>query len=417
MAYKSYKVAAQALATTPKDEMLNAYQSAIDDSFLLATDWFTISEEDMTTYAYSDVTVRLNTVYGESGSKLSDDYREIIFQDMEHTRGLGTKFQFNGSYWLTINYDEYGKPTASVVIQKCRNILKWVDKQTGAVLSEPCVFDFLAEQRARPVYNKYITIPDGYTSVAIQYNDNTSQIKINDRFYFNGKCYRVTDIYNVLNNPTDGKPPLLYLIMYIDQINAQKDDVTNGIANYNDYDYSIIINQAGFSGIVGTTGTLTATVTLNGTVVSRDVTWTSDSTAVTIDSSTGVYTFASIGTANITATLGNNTSKTAIVVMNVVATVPDNYYVKVLPDQRYILQNDSLTFIVYRYNNETAQGDTFTCTASGSGSNCYTLDSIDGNHFKVYNLLKSSTPLMLTFKDVTNVVDDTVISVTLKGVF
>ena len=81
MAYKSYKVAAQALATTPKDEMLNAYQSAIDDSFLLATDWFTISEEDMTTYAYSDVTVRLNTVYGESGSKLSDDYREIIFQD------------------------------------------------------------------------------------------------------------------------------------------------------------------------------------------------------------------------------------------------------------------------------------------------------------------------------------------------
>ena len=47
MAYKSYKVAAQALATTPKDEMLNAYQSAIDDSFLLATDWFTISEEDI----------------------------------------------------------------------------------------------------------------------------------------------------------------------------------------------------------------------------------------------------------------------------------------------------------------------------------------------------------------------------------
>ena len=416
--YKYLSTINSVLSTEPKDKMLDAYQSAVNDSFLLGTEWFSVQEENMDDLTYSEIKVRLNTIYSDSHSKLSDDYRKVIFEDFNHPRGLGTKFVFDDSTWLTINYDEYGKPTASVIIQKCRNVLKWVDQNSGAILTEPCVFDVTNDQRAKPIFNKFITVNDGYVGVAVQNNDNTAKIDMNQRFYFNGQCYKIWNIFNALNTPTLDGCPIIYFVVGKDQINAQLDDIANGIANYNDFDYTIAINQSGFDGIVGTTGTLTATVNLNGSPVTRDLTWSSSDTAVsTINKTTGAYSLVAIGTSNISVCLKDNPLVTASITVSVVDQIADNYRVIVEPTQNYILENDSLEYSVYRYNNDTKLDDEFTFSASGVDTSKYVFDAIDGNHFKVYNLQRSSNVLHVTCHDVTNTVDDTVVNISLKGVF
>jgi hypothetical protein len=65
---------------------------------------------------YYETEIRLNSAYDEKGQKLSDDYKNILFKNIDHPMRLGTKYYFDvhdfknsdpkyPSTWLSINFD------------------------------------------------------------------------------------------------------------------------------------------------------------------------------------------------------------------------------------------------------------------------------------------------------------------------
>lgn len=75
----------------------------------------------------------------------------------------------------------------------------------------------------------------------------------------------------------------------------------------------VSMNEATANGEVGTTITLTATVTPDN-ATNSEVTWASSDTSIATVDSTGKVTLVAAGTANITATAGDQTGTTAVTV-------------------------------------------------------------------------------------------------------
>lgn len=418
MAYKYFEVANQ-IYKQPKDEMLNLYQHYIDSQFTNASDWFDIEEELLNEVnQFQQIRVRLNSVVqSETGTKLSDDFRKIIFQDMAHARGLGYKYRFDDSIWLSINYDIYGKSTASCTIRKCRNVLKWIDPDNGALLEEACVFDNYALKENSPFFNAQITIPAGYVPVAVQSNNRTKKIKLNQRFYFNGMCYKVWSIFNALNNPTFAEEPLIGLLMGVDEVNAQEDDVINNIANYKSYIYTLDIAESDFSQNIGFKTQLHANVMFNGGAVERPVNWESSNIeAGTIDEF-GNIELLSLGEVEFTCYLVGNPNVYSKIKVEVVDTIVETREIVITPQTDYILQGMSATFNVYEYLNGNKQDDEFEFEALNVPRQYYVVQKVNGNQFTVTNV-KKYTKNPLTIK-ITNVLNGESVNmnIELRGVF
>jgi hypothetical protein len=384
----SFFDASRLISSSPKESMLQSYQTLIDQHFTHATDIFTIQEEVVfASRVFSDVTIRLNRVVGENGLKLSDDFRKVIFQDMTHARGLGYKFLIDGSTWLTINYDLYGKPTASTIIRKCRNVLKFVDRDNGALLEEPCVIENYSTQNPKPFFTKSIVIPEGYIIADVQGNDITRKIKVNQRFIFNGLAYKVWNVLNELQNPTtNGNSPLLYIVLGIDTVNPELDDLSNNIASVNDYQYTLNILQNDFQQLISTTKQLTANVYLNGEYVTRNVIWTSSNVAIGTITSAGVISLLALGSVTFTCALVDNPLVHDHVVVTVVNVITPTIQTIVNPSDLKILQGETMVYTIYKYLNGTPSTDTFTFALSGISTTKYTFTAISGNSYSIKNL-------------------------------
>ena len=68
---------------------------------------------------------------------------------------------------------------------------------------------------------------------------------------------------------------LLYLDMYLDIVKPS-DDLVNNIANATDYIYDITIQPDVSQQVSGFNGQVSATITLNDDIVTRDVVWSSN---------------------------------------------------------------------------------------------------------------------------------------------
>lgn len=408
---------ANTIAKPPKESMKELYQEAINNQFYNSTSWAEIDiEGTLGSETYSKLDVRLTTVMGENGNKLSDDFRKVIFKNPTESKGLGYKLLFGNSTWLTINYDIYGKPTASTIVRKCRNILKWINKNNGAVLQEPCVFDAYGESGNKPITNKNISLPDGTSLVIVQNNSKTSLIDYNQRFYLNGFAYKVISIFKALNEETGGVAPLIYLVLNRDSNDTSRDDIVNGIANIGEYVHTIEILGGNFEQVVGYTATLLCEVTCNGEVVTRDVVWSSSDEDIVSVSSSGVILCKEIGDAEISVSILGNPLVEDSISISVKETITAHYEIRLSVDNLVILQGDTLSIGVYSYNNNVQTANAFTCVASGLSSSYYSLSKVNDNLYSVMNIRQSSTPLNLRFTDVvTNQYID--VQVILKGVF
>lgn len=406
------------IASTPKEGMLQSYQKLIDQHFTHATDVFTLQEEVVfASRVFSDVTIRLNGVVGENGVKLSDDFRKIIFQDMSHARGLGYKFLFDNSTWLTINYDLYGKPTASTIIRKCRNVLKFIDRESGALLEEPCVIENYSTKNPKPFFSKSIVIPEGYIIADVQGNAITQKIKINQRFIFNGLAYKVYNVMNELQNPTQGNSPLLYIVLGVDTVNQKLDDLVNNIASVDDYKYTLNILQGDFQQTVGASKQLDSNVYLNGEYVQRNVVWTSSNVTVGTINSTGLISLLALGSVTFRCSLADNPLVYDEITVSVVNIIIPTLQTIVNPVDTTILQGDTIIYQIHKYIDGTPSADTFTFAVSGIDTSKYVFVTLSGNSYSIKNIERVTNATLKI--SATNIVTSEVteIDYTLGGVF
>ena len=152
------------------------------------------------------------------------------------------------------------------------------------------------------------------------------------------------------------------------------------------------ISESTLAGIPTDTRQLYATVTLNGTTVTRTVEWTSSATNKATVSSTGLVTLVANGSATITCNLEGDSSVNDTCAVTVSASPSDYYQVIFSPDKNYILEGDTQAYAVYLYKNGTIQANVFdlVCSANAVPVDhfAFSYSGTPGNTFSIENVEK-----------------------------
>lgn len=405
MPYK-YLNASSIIQYDPKTEFINDFQNMLDEEFSVASDVYTIQEEyPFGSGTYRNIQVRVNTaITAPTGDKLGDDFKQILFQDITHPTERGWMYQFDNNYWITISTEKIKNLAASVIVRRCNNLLRWMDSN-GINYRVPCIIENTAirENRNYATAGSAILMLSGFIDVITQLTPTTNTIRPNQRFLIgnpgNWTAYKVlgAGINNFNNVSTADLDSMgtLKLSLEASYVNAQTDDLVNGVADVlqNGYTVTILPNNMGgnIAGNVGGTYQLIAQVKMNDEIVSKPVTWSSSDTSIaTVNASTGVVTFVATGDCVLSCALLNNGSITDSIDCNVSLSPLTNYEVKISPEDNFILEGQEVTYTVALWLNgiEQIDGFVFDLDANGVPSASYTFTRADNKHFKVKNNIK-----------------------------
>ncbi len=385
---------------TPNDEWRNSHQAFIDSTWDNTTLLKTVEEETAVgTNIFNTVEVWKNSIseFAINVVKNAKDFRRLMFKDQTHDVSRGLKYRFDNNYWLVYEETTEEEPFCDVSIRRCNNIAKWVDKDTGNIIEEPCILDYeLSSPNVQ--YTKDVATANSKVTLIIQGNDNTHKIKKNDRFIFNSVPYSFKAINNFMQNDyVDNEVPILFMELYLDQVQPS-DDLVNNIANRYDYNYVLNIEQSNVEQIKGFSGTLTETVKYNDNITNIPVVWSSSDTSVVIINSSGVYNIiGDVGTtATITCSIDGNSNVKDTLTVKIISATTDNKEL-VVTDINTLSQYDSVNISANIYNNGTIQSDTVTCVANWSNNVNYTLVNNNNNTWTLTNNRMSNVPLILTF--------------------
>jgi len=221
--------ASQAISQTPSQTYRDSLQALINSKFDISTSTYELEEEyPIGSKAWSDITVRLNhKINTDTGIRLSDDWRTVIFKDTAHITEVGIKFNIDNEYWLTINTENKRMVTASCLIRRCNWVLKWYSED-GLLIQEPCIVDYVKMIGSAMGVMDGKLVREGTYDRFIYLQANTETLKINrdQRFFVDDLVFRVT------KRDTIGHYGLIELSLDEHQINEEIDDVTNKITDY-----------------------------------------------------------------------------------------------------------------------------------------------------------------------------------------
>jgi hypothetical protein len=420
-----YIPSGEPLQLTAQEEYHNLIQEDLNQMFYESDNVYTVLEETgIGTGIYQNVDIRSNVVVNMlTGERNGNDFRKFLFKTLDHPVALGLYYQFESNYWLTINTEEIHQHTPSITVKRCNNTLRWLDSN-GGYHSIPCSIGYLIkENRDYSTAGSQMVVPSGMIDVLVQDNSETKTLKPNQRFLFGNPSswtsYRIegggNSNFNNQQTTDNNSGGLVRFSMAVDFTNHDTDDLVNGVADGNQYQYTLTLNESAISGDAGQTVQLQAVTVLNSEVVTRTVNWSSSNTDVATVNSSGLITFIAEGTATITASLSNNSTVNDTCGVTVGAVPVDLYQVRVSPTTNSILEGATQVYTVYLYKNNIQQADAFVFTLDPNTvpSNHYTYAVFGDNSFGISNLEMFLTDnLEVT---ATSGVYSKVISISLRG--
>ena len=348
--------------------------------------------------------VRVDAVFEPTtGQNLGDDFKRFIFPSGFPEPYVGEMFIWKNNYWLGINSDNYQSLGKSLVCRRCNNTLKWKDEYENTII-EPCIIANKLLEAADYTTSQMVTIA-GYIKVYCQRNIRTNTVKETRRVLFGVQgswtAYKVfgNGKGNFTNSETlsNTSASITELQLGASYVNADIDDLVNGVADAYRTEFTLSILEGNISQIVGFEKQLTATVKRDGVVVSENVTWTTANETVVSCDSSGNIDCLKIGTATIRCTMTNNSSVSDQITILVADSPMNNYKVVISPNIEKIYEGDSQGYSCYLENNGVVTSNEFVFSASGAPANSYRLYITDGNNFIVQNIAKYLTsPLIVS---------------------
>lgn len=404
--YRSYLLN---IAESPNETYRSLSQETINSVWTNTTQLRTIKEQSYPfTNVYTEYEAWIDTVTDitVNTTKVSGDYIGILFKDIDHTLNhRGQKYLYAPDGVSENTYLCYDKlnPLTQVPDFKairCNNHLTLM-LDDGSIIKEPCAIGYEITATNNSV-TKDATVNQRRMVILVQGNEYTKDIKLNQRFIFQHKqAYKITEM-NVLNQEDANDENVTLYTFYVEwsTVSNATDNLELNLADYYQSNYKLSINSTDLSLSNGTSGQLTSTVLLNDTeMTSVPVQWsTSDLNVVTIDSQGNYHVVGSNGsTATITCSIIGHSEVSDSITLSVVATPIVSKELIVNPSGTIsILQGREQTISYGVYSNGILQSDVVTVVPSGASINNYTL-TYDTNNVKVKNVLKSTTPLTLTF--------------------
>lgn len=313
--------------------------------------------------------VRVDSVVNyNTGIQVGDDYKIFMFTpDFPIEPFYGMKFKWGRNYWLVTNVDNLGSLVTNVEVRRCNNTLRFFD-ENGNKIYEPCILDQVLRFTNN---NDTMTIVTGKAEqyVWCQRNSRTVKIKPNDRFLFGVPEQRIGfrlyagGLGNSLNTITgdDNSPTLTQFYIEEYEINYQEDDIENGFASAERYEYSIDISENNTYFDIGTTATLNAVVYRGKEVVNKNVIWTSsDEDIISVNDKT--LTAISAGEVTLYATMEDNKNVYGSINVTVLGseTEDDIYNILINPAINYVLEGETISITANLYKNGIKQDNMLT---------------------------------------------------------
>ena len=201
-------------------------------------------ETGVGTEQYFPLEVVVQNIKNDKGEKVSDDYKRLVFREINYKMRLGGRFRFSfdfdleqpdeeKSVWLVTNRDST-TPTSSVVVTRCNGTLGsiWVDKDGKSHYHyEPCI----STNKISGVnfhYASEIIVQQSQIILIVQHNQYTRDYQVNQRFILGyDKVYKVKgmDKFNSLTTYNPEDVDMIVLYAEIDEI-ASEDDFEHRIA-------------------------------------------------------------------------------------------------------------------------------------------------------------------------------------------
>ena len=193
---------------------------------------------------YKPLEVVVQSVHGEKGQKVSDDWYALVFRDCSRFNRLGSRYRFDlrdgvigdfseANIWMGLNQTSLS-PTSSQVVCRCNGTIGSIWKAPDGKLSyhyEP-VIQVSDINRAGFFYSEIAVDMEGKLTIIAQYNKYTQQYYLNQRFVIgNRQIWKVVGIYESdtlsTNDPKD--IGVIRLHLEVDQV-GDKDDMERRIA-------------------------------------------------------------------------------------------------------------------------------------------------------------------------------------------
>lgn len=336
---------------TPNDYFRDQQQAAIDQQWDCTSARYTIKEQfEFGSNVYNDIEVWIDYVVGlgSRGTTNGDDFRQLIFRDINYQVKRGLYYQFDDNYWIVYFSDEYSSLSKDAGVRRCNNVMRIVDPENGSIFSIPCVIDYDMTSPNQQV-TSYVITPNNHATVMVQGNADTLRLfKLNTRYIFGGRPFKLLAYQNALiDESISPNPTLLYLDLYLDELHAN-DSIENQLADNGVYQYSIEIDSADMELTAGTTGTLGASISLNGEEVNREIVWaSSDASVATVDAKGNYKVVGTDGqSCQITATLQGNSNVTASIDIAVVSAESLQAKIILEPTFNRVRQYETVDFAV-----------------------------------------------------------------------
>lgn len=389
---------------TPNDYFRDLQQAAIDNLFDCTSARYTVQEQDaIGASTYHDIDAWLDYIVGttSSGVKQGADFTQLMFRDIEHPVFQGLYYIFDDNYHISYFYNRYDGLEKALAVRRCNNAMRIVDPDNGSIFSIPCVIDYDMTSPSQQV-SSYIITPNNHAVVMVQGNKDTLRLfKLNTRYIFNGRPFKLLAYQNaLLQDLSNQNPTLLYLDLYLDEIH-DKDDIENGLAYNGEYIYNIQIDADNMELSNGVKGNLSATITLNGEEVKRNVLWASSNEDAVLINVAGGYTIigSSGSSATITATLDGNPNVSSTITIQVVDSQVVKPLILINPAFNKIRQFESIDFsIEVMYGSTLLVPQNITLSLSETGqvlSNQYLTITQSGSQYIITANTVATTPQIL----------------------
>lgn len=397
--------------TSPNEMYREQQQAYITEQWDNTSAKFHIQEQQgigSSEYQEIEVWVDMAVADTTTGMKYSEDFLKLTFHDIDHRVVKGLMYQMDDNYWIIHNYNYYNGLAQDCGIRRCNNALKIVDPLNGTIRSFPCIVDYDMGASSNQV-SRYVITPNNHAVVMVQGNDDTNRLlKTNTRYMLAGRPFKLYGYQNtIFNNETVSQSTLLYLDLYLDEL-RDGDDIVTGVADNGTYDYAISINSDNLQLAQGSTGTLSAVVTLNGEEVDSTVVWsTVDPGIIKIDEN-GVYeVVGEVGQSTlINANLSGNSNVNDYITITI-GEVGDDIKIITNPAFNKIRQYQSIDFNVETYyNGVLVDGATVEVSVP---SGYVTLTSQENEYILACNKIASTPqPMIIKVQCADPVIDETV---------
>lgn len=387
------------VAQTPAQSWLSQEQAMINDRWNDTTQERLVEEQNgIGCCCYSPIHVWVSERIDQgTGYKSSEDFAVFTFKDINYCPQRGLYYKWNNNYWITINTNAAMTVQKEITVRRCNNLLRWIDPKSGAINSVPCVIDYDAQSPGFQVGKKIIT-PNNHYVIIAQGNEAVQSLKVNQRFIFNNRPFKFAGYNNSLQEMTiDGNPSLMYLDVYLDEIEPT-DNMELSIANYEQYKFSIEIEQGDFTQAANGTGTLTASLMLNGTQFDGNIVWGVKNNAGEIDIDGNYILIGDIGDKAIfVAMLENNPYVTDEIAVTISDEQQGKKSIVVTPDIDFLAQGDSVVMAICLYEDGIAVEAPMTYEVNDETAGYYSITRLGDNTLRLTNIKKSPIPLIIKF--------------------